>query len=152
MSTHELSQGAEDWCTPRWIFDALNYEFDMDPCANENDFVPVKIKYYRNGLKYRWDGSIWLNPPFGKYRYQIGPWLKKFIEHGNGIGIVPNRTATEWWQEWANGCEVLIFMQGKVKFIMNGKVGKSPGYGNVLGAIGPCSQVLRNSGIKGVQY
>lgn len=151
MATHELTEGADNWCTPKWILDALGYEFDLDPCGDINDRVPAKQMLLSGGLSRPWEGSVWLNPPFGKYRYQIVPWLAKFVEHGNGIAIVPNRTATRWWQEWASHCGYLIFLEGKVKFIQDGKEGKSPGYGNVLGAMGDCTEILRKAKFEGLR-
>jgi len=151
MASHEITNGDCNWYTPKWLFDALGYQFDLDPCAGKKDFVPARFKCYESGLELEWTGSVWLNPPYGNKRLAIVPWLDKFIEHGNGIAIVPNRTATNWWQEWARQCDLLLFVEKKIKFIRNGKEGKSPGYGNVLGAIGPMVDVLANSKIRGLR-
>ena len=131
--------------------DAIDYNFSLDPCAGKGDFVVSKNKYYHDGLEKLWHSSVWLNPPFGQKRLQIQPWLERFIEHGNGIAIVPNRTATDWWQEWASQCDFLIFVQGKVKFVKNGVEGKSPGYGNVIGSIGKCTKILKRAKLEGLK-
>lgn len=150
MAEHEKNGLTDDWYTPPEIFDKLACQFDLDPCAGGGDFVPADSKIYHNGLDERWHGNVWLNPPFGG-RNEIRPWLEKFIIHGNGIALVPNRTATDWFQEWANSCEVLLFLQGKLKFIRpDGSVGKSPGYGNVLGSIGSCNYFLINADLPGI--
>ena len=151
MATHEKTNGADNWYTQKWIIDSLDCNFTLDPCSGEGDFVNATNKYYENGLDKLWTGSVWLNPPFGDKRLQIQPWLEKFVNHGNGIAIVPNRTATDWWQEWAESMDYLVFLKGKVKFIKDGDTGKSPGYGNVLGAIGLCADVLFNAGFEGLK-
>lgn len=150
MATHERTEGVDNWYTPQWIMDKFTHVFRLDPCAGKGDFVSAFNRYYENGLEKEWEGSVWLNPPFGEKRLQIVPWLEKFIAHGNGIAIVPNRTATDWWQEWAAGCDYLVFLKGKVKFIQEGQEGTSPGYGNVLGAIGGCSKILKMAEFEGV--
>ena len=150
MATHEITDGADNWYTPKWIMDKFLYTFGTDPCAGKNDFVPSVFKFYENGLDREWLGTVWLNPPFGSKRFQIVPWLEKFLEHGNGISIVPNRTATEWWQEWAERCDHLVFLKGKVKFIKDGKEGASPGYGSVLGSVGACTKILRTASFEGL--
>ena len=139
MAEHELMGQSDEWYTPSWIFDALGVTFDMDPCCpHPNEWVPAKhyLTKEDNGLEENWYGSVWLNPPFGR-RNGILPWLQKLIDHGNGIALVPNRTATEWWQYAANNASSLLFVQGKIRFLRpDGSEGKSPGYGNVLMAFG----------------
>ena len=56
--------------TPKWIFDALNVEFDLDVCAPKGgvDYIPAK-KHYSiedNALMQNWEGFVWMNPPFSK--------------------------------------------------------------------------------------
>ena len=153
MASHETTSQTDEWYTPSWIFDALDVTFDMDPCCpHPNEWVPAKhyLTKEDNGLEENWYGSVWLNPPFGK-RNGIRPWLERLAEHGNGIAIVPNRTATDWWQDYAERADALLFVRGKIRFIRpDGSEGKSPGYGNVLMAFGQkMSEALRSSSITG---
>lgn len=79
---------------------------------------------------------MWLNPPFGG-RNGIRPWLEKLAVHGDGIALVPNRTGADWWQDYAEWADALLFVRGKIRFLKpDGTVGPSPGYGNVLMAFG----------------
>ena len=154
MASHESIAQSDEWYTPEWIFDALGIQFDLDPCSSGNDFVPARVRYNKcaNGLEAPWFGSVWLNPPFGK-RNGILPWLERLAEHGDGIAVVPNRTATDWFQDIAKRADARLFVRGKIKFIKpDGSEGKSPGYGNVLLAFGDdMAAILRQSRIPGMR-
>jgi len=137
---HETCIGAsDDWYTPREIFDALGLEFDLDPCSpGEGHWVPARQVYTKkeNGLKQDWDGVVFMNPPFGGRNGHV-PWLQKFLEHGNGIGIVRAYTSSSWFHDWAIHAETMLFPRGKTKFIHpDGSVGKAPGHGVVLLGMG----------------
>jgi hypothetical protein len=127
MALHEQCVGATDeWYTPRYIFDALGCHFDMD-------VAPVGGS---GGLTNRWHGFVWMNPPFGG-RNGIAPWLERFVEHGNGIALAPDRTSAPWWQQYARQMDLLLFVSPKIKFIgADGKPGKSPAQGTTLMALG----------------
>ncbi len=155
MADHERQSQTDEWYTPAWIFEALGVQFDLDPCAAladhpANDWCTNRLGIC--GLREQWNGSVWLNPPFGG-RNGIRPWLEKLIEHGDGIAIVPNRTATDWFQDAAEHADCVLFVRGKVKFLRpDGSEGRSPGYGNVLLAYGTgMAGVLRASSIPGLR-
>lgn len=154
MAAHEQSVGATDeWYTPAWIFDALRVEFDTDaasPGAAVVPWVPARTHISSESLSQVWQGATWLNPPFGA-RNGIRPWLQKLATHGNGMALVPNRTGSDWWQDFAQQADALLFVRGKVKFLRpDGTEGESPGYGNVLMAFGRAmAGALRSSRIGG---
>ena len=65
------------------------------------------------------------------------PWLDKFFAHGNGIALVPDRTSAPWWQDAARRADSVLFVAGKIKFERpDGSVGKQPGNGTCLMALG----------------
>ena len=81
--------------TPKWVFEALNLEFDLDVASSDlNTFVPAKRKLTEtdNGLTSHWTGLVWMNPPYSK----PAPWIDKFIVHNNGIALIPI-TRGKWW-------------------------------------------------------
>lgn len=88
--------------TPRWIFDGLGLEFDLDPASpvEGGDCVPARVKYTRNddGLAQEWFGCVWLNPPFS----QSTVWADRFREHGHGVFLGPVANA-RWWFDLARG-------------------------------------------------
>lgn len=138
MSHWEASVGASDeWWTPKFIFDALGEQFDLDAAAPENGplHVPCSEWLWHDSLNEPWWGFIWLNMPFGG-RGSLRPWLTKFFDHGNGIALTPDRTSADWFQEAWGRCDLALFMP-KVKFIRpDGSLGNQPSNGTCLWAAG----------------
>lgn len=89
-----------------------------------------------HSLDLDWKGFAWCNPPFGG-RNGLVPWLDKFIRHGDGIALVPDRTSAPWWQVAAPKMDALLFVAPKIRFIgPGGKEGRSPAQGTTLMALG----------------
>lgn len=138
MSHWEAIGQSNDWWTPRYIFDALDTNFDMDVAAPLEGplHVPTLAWLHERGLETPWSGFVWMNPPFGG-RNGIWPWMKKFYAHGDGIALVPDRTSAPWWQDSANVSDAILLVAGKVKFIRPDRsLGKSPSTGTTLIAAG----------------
>lgn len=98
---------SDDHYTPHWLFEQLGVEFDLDVASSDSGAIRVPAaKYYTqeiDGLSQPWQGFIWMNPPFSKPT----PWVDKFIEHNNGIALLPF-TRGQWWQRlWASDCTVV---------------------------------------------
>lgn len=129
---------SEDWYTPSYVFDALGCIFDLDVAAPIEGprYVPAKDWLWERGLQQEWRGFLWMNPPFG-HQATKRAWLSKFIEHGNGIALLPDRTSAPWWQWAAPQMDALLFVSPKIKFERpDGSVGEQPGTGTVLMARG----------------
>ncbi|MCJ8138403.1 phage N-6-adenine-methyltransferase [Falsirhodobacter halotolerans] len=141
MSAWEISLGASDeWYTPRYIFDALGCAFLMDVAAPIGGGPHVPASHWLTAsddcLAQDWHGMVWMNPPFGG-RNGLIPWLDRFFSHGNGIALTPDRTSAPWWQDANRRCDATLFVAGKIKFERpDGSVGKSPGTGTTLFAVG----------------
>ena len=140
MAEFENNIGESDeWYTPIDIFNAFGIEFDLDPCSpGSNHWVPARRVYtkYDDGLLLPWDGFVFMNPPFGGRNGHV-PWLKKFLDHGNGIAIVRAYTSSKWFHDHAIKADAMLFPSGKTKFIRpDGSIGKSPGHGIVFLACG----------------
>ena len=140
MALHEQCVGAtDDWYTPPHVFNALGSAFDTDvasPGRSVTPWIPAHTFIQACSLEAEWLGYVWMNPPFGA-RNGLVPWLEKFIKHGNGICLVPDRTSAPWWQAWAPRMDLILFVAPKLKFIgRDGKPGKSPAQGTCLGGIG----------------
>jgi hypothetical protein len=115
------------------------------PGAEFTPWVPAKTFITRDSLSVEWRGFAWMNPPFGG-RGELEPWLKKFVEHGDGIALVPDRTSAPWWQRYAPRAELILFVAPKIKFLdVNGMPGKSPAQGTCLLTIGErgCAALFR---------
>lgn len=138
MSSWEAAGKSDEWYTPAYIFDALGVRFDLDVAAPVNGprHVPCHRWFSSGALQKYWEGFIWMNPPYGP-RNGLTPWLTKFIGHGNGIALVPDRTSAPWFQEAAQSMDVILFVSPKIKFERpDGSTGDSPGTGSALMGIG----------------
>lgn len=152
MAEHEPNTGAsDDWYTPPDMLDALNETYDLDPCSpGAGHWVKAKRVYTKqdNGLDKDWSGFVFMNPPFGGRNGHV-KWLEKFLDHGDGIAIVRAYTSAGWFHEYAAKADAMLFPKGKTKFVRpDGTIGKSPGSGVVLLAMGQrAKDSLRNSGL-----
>src|SRR4051812_828078 len=93
--------------------------FDVDvasPGGHVTPWIPASRFIVSDSLNEQWDGLVWMNPPFGR-RNGLVPWLKRFISHGNGVALVPDRTSAPWWRAAAPQMDGLLFVSPKIKFI-----------------------------------
>ncbi len=93
---------SDDYYTPKWVFERMGIEFELDVCAPPGGipWIPAKRYYTQedDGLALPWEGRVWMNPPYS----QATPWVRKFIEHGNGVCLVPHARA-QWHDElWSS--------------------------------------------------
>jgi len=156
MAEHEPCVGkSSDWFSPKFLFDALDLVFDLDPAhpGRDNPYcvVPARKIYTKaeDGLRQPWSGLVWLNPPFGGRRGQV-PWLRKFFRHRCEICLVAAHTSADWFHEVvAPNAELLLFPNGKTKFVRpDGSIGKEPGTGVVLIGMGEIANTaLERSGL-----
>ena len=118
--THESARNITiDWYTPRYIFAELGIEFDIDVCSPGRDIVPwiparKHLTINEDGLKAKWHGTVWCNPPYNR---QTPKWLKRMLEHNNGIAFVFGRTDTQWFHLYCRPANAILFIEGRVKFI-----------------------------------
>jgi hypothetical protein len=121
-----------EWLTPKEVFDAMAAVFDADVCRpgkRRVPWIPAREHYTpkTDGLKRMWEGFIWMNAPYG-LRNGMLDWIKRFIEHANGVALVPDFTSTEWWQQLAKHSECILFVCPKIQFLP-----KTSGRTNTLG-------------------
>jgi phage N-6-adenine-methyltransferase len=115
-----FSSATDDWPTPQDFFDKVNEEFGftLDPCSSaENTKCQQFFTKDDDGLVQEWTGRVWMNPPYGRV---IGAWMKKAYESAKStaeavVCLVPARTDTAWWHEYAMKGEVR-FIRGRLKF------------------------------------
>jgi len=108
------------WRTPGRIFADLDTEFGftLDPCATS----PIKlgIAWYSevdNGLWQQWSGHVFVNPPYGR---AIVDWMRKIILERERcdviVALVPARTDSHWWHEYAMQADEIRFVRGRLSF------------------------------------
>ena len=94
-----VSEGVttNDYYTPKWLFDAMGLEFDIDVAAPLHGipWIPAKRWFSQadDGLAQEGGGGlVWMNPPYSKPE----PWADKFIQNANGVALVP-ATRGKWF-------------------------------------------------------
>jgi len=107
----------DQWATPQDFFDKLNEEFGftLDVCAlPENAKCNVYFTPEIDGLKQDWLGVCWCNPPYGR---GIGKWIEKASQsEATVVCLVPARTDTAWWHDYAMKADDIRFIRGRLKF------------------------------------
>jgi hypothetical protein len=154
VSYWEASAGVSDeWYTPRYIFEALGEQFDLDvahPRPHQQTHVPAREVIFEHSLQTLWHGFVWMNPPFGG-RNSLAPWLDKFFNHGHGIALTPDRTSAPWFRAAWGRADMVLFTP-KVKFLRpDGTTGNQPSNGTCLWAAGDrATWALRRAAGKGL--
>ena len=98
---------SDEQYTPKWIFEEMGVEFDLDVSAPEGGvpWIPAK-RYFTeadDGLQQDWAGNVWMNPPFSK----VTLWVDKFMENNNGICLLVV-SRSKWFQKlWQTADGVL---------------------------------------------
>lgn len=109
MNRVVFSRASDEWTTPTETFDALNAEFAFvdDPCP---------LGGTENGLLREWRSPCFVNPPYSK----ILPWMEKaYLEAQAGktvVMLVPSRTGTRWFHEYAMKATEIRFIRGRLRF------------------------------------
>lgn len=153
MGSHQSASAMTvDWLTPPNLIESLGL-FDLDPCASVGQPWRTALKMLTvvdDGYSAKWDGRVWLNPPYGK---DAARWLAKLSEHRNGIALVFARTETRMFFDWVwPVADSLLFIEGRLHFhYPDGSRAKAnSGAPSVLIAYGESNtDSLRTSGIPG---
>ncbi len=120
MASHShrilTSSQNQNWRTPRWLFDALDKEFNfvLDAAAEaRNTLCPLWLgpgsPLCDDALTCPWPdwmvsdlvprGAIFVNMPYGR---RIGEWVERCAEAGTVVpvvGILPHSPQTKWWHK-----------------------------------------------------
>ena len=129
-----FSSEDHSWETPQHIVDQLGV-FDLDVAATqETAKAPRFFTKEDDALKQKWEGRIWLNPPYGR---QIPLFLQKAYEESlkdycdEVCVLIPSRTDTRWFHQFAPLSEV-FFIKGRIKFLRDGKAEGSPAFPSLV--------------------
>lgn len=112
---------SDDYYTPQWVFDRMGLTFDLDVCSPPGGvpWIPAAQRFTLedDGLAQPWVGRVWMNPPYSN----ATPWLNRFVEHANGVALLP--TAKSLWLDtlWASSAAVVIGEGGgEMHFVREG--------------------------------
>ena len=99
---------SDDYYTPQWVFDAMGITFDLDVAAPPGGVAWIPATRYftmaDDGLLQSWVGRVWMNPPYSK----TTPWVRKFIDHANGVCLVPHAKSAWHNDLWAAADAVVV--------------------------------------------
>lgn len=138
---------SDEYYTPKFIFDGLKLQFDIDLTAPEGgiDWIPAK-RYFtkeQDALKQEWAGKVWLNPPFSK----PGDFMHRFLDHKNGVAIVCVSKA-KWFERVWLEADGLLFPYVHLKFVHKTKGNQGIFMPVMMVAMGEeCVRALKVSGL-----
>jgi len=108
----------DDWQTPKDLYNTLDrmFHFDFDPC-------PVNPQF--DGLRIKWHGSVFCNPPYSDVKKWIAKGINEIQERNVNciVYLVYAKTDTKWFHKyiWNNDPHMpnwkVEFIKGRVKFI-----------------------------------
>ena len=95
------------WATDGALYSELDKEFrfTLDPCP----LNPIV-----DGLVIPWKGErVYCNPPYGR---GVSRWLEKAQEAEIAVYLLPSRTDTRWWHDYAMKADEIRFVRGRLRF------------------------------------
>ena len=102
-----FSSASVHWATPPDVYAALDAEFHftLDPCPLGGAVA----------LDASWFGQrVFCNPPYA--RGEIAKWLQRASEAELAVYLLPSRTGTTWWHEYAMKANEIRFLRGRLRF------------------------------------
>jgi len=115
LGSHQKTIGdSQNWITPQFLLDTLG-PFDLDPAAADpRPWDCARENWTKDGLTRRWFGRVFLNPPF--HRYQVGDWVAKIAQHGDGILLTHARTEAGWFEPIWSHATAILFLADRLHF------------------------------------
>ncbi len=152
VKTYFRNENTTDtWLTPPEIVKSLG-DFLLDPCSPIEApwrLAPIYYTEHHDGLKQPWVGRVFMNPPYGE---QCKFWMRKMVQHGDGVALVFARVETQWFHEtvW-NAADAVFFFDRRISFYRpNGTKGSGSSAPSCLVAYGQENvESLCQSGLKG---
>lgn len=127
--------------------------FDLDPCSPINRPWDTARKHFSkldDGLAQKWEGRVWLNPPYG---LEAAKWLERLVAHGNGIALIFARTETDMFFRYVwEKASAILFLKGRLYFhyVDGTRASANSGAPSCLIAYGEENiETLVNSGVSG---
>lgn len=146
LMSRKATGGQDSWSTPpyvvRWLQEYMRIGwFDLDVCADvSNAKAPKFFDEAADGLKQKWEGVCFCNPPYS----QIATWAQKaFASANEGATVamlIPARTDTRYWHEYVARANKILFIKGRLAF-----GDPSKGNENAQGAPFPSAIVIFSS-------
>jgi hypothetical protein len=101
---------SDDCYTPRWVFDAMGLQFDLDVAAPVGGAPNVPaVRHYTaadDGLTSPWVGAVWCNPPYSAFK----PWAHRWAAHDRGALMGTYTPGTSWFPVVFAAADVVAFI------------------------------------------
>jgi ParB family chromosome partitioning protein len=120
--------GENEWYTPKEYIEAAREvmgSIDTDPASSKlaNTIVKAEQIFTKedSGLKNKWKGNVWMNPPYSQPLIQefseavVAKYVIKEIKQA--LILVNNATETAWLQALLSECSAVCLIRGRVKFL-----------------------------------
>lgn len=121
-----FTSNKDDWGTPQWLFDDLNYRygpFDYDLCASDDNHKCEKYFTKENSVFINnFEGNVFCNPPYGhKFINSILDLIFNKIDRNfvsKAVLLLPSSTSNEWFSKLIHSSLLhkIMFVNGRIKF------------------------------------
>lgn len=143
------NSGENEWYTPSEYIEAARAvmgDIDTDPASSATANQTVKAARYFtaqvDGLRQKWEGRVWMNPPYAQPLIgQFCAKLKQEVEQGavfEAITLTNNATETGWFNDLLSVASAVCFVRGRIRFVdPQGNASGAPLQGQAICYIGP---------------
>lgn len=127
----------DDWGTPDWLYEWCSVvwgPFDLDVAADAgNAKCDIHYSAEEDGLLQPWAPRNWCNPPFShaaEFAERAALMAQRCF---NSLLVLPAATSASWFHgNVFLGASELVFLRGRVPFVLDGKEAPGNNVGTVL--------------------
>lgn len=120
----------DDYETPpeffKWACNKFKIKPKLDVCGSKRHHKTPRY-FTKDALAMDWKNDFWMNPPYSMVAKFIEKAYNESIKWNvNGLVLVYAKTDTKWFHSFVKGKADIYFIEGRIKFWVNGKQTKYP--------------------------